>query len=83
MTEPGRYSRPALGRDEVRHALRKASAAALDYAKALVELEDPGSDVISLADLEETFALRCRDVFWRVEALPYADKPKRWREEAP
>ena len=27
-----RYARPALGRDEVRRACRKASVAALDYA---------------------------------------------------
>ena len=78
MTE--RYARPALGRDEVRRACRNASLAALDYAKALVQLEDPGSDVLGLADLEETFALRCRDVTRAVEMLPYADRPKGWRE---
>ena len=79
MTE--RYSRPALGRDEVRRACRRASVAALDYARALVELEDPDSDVLSLAGLEETFALRCRDVTRAVEMLPYADRPKAWRDE--
>lgn len=79
MTE--RFTRPALGRDEVRRACRLASLTALDYAKALVELEDPGSDVTSLAALEEEFALRCRDVTRAVEALPYADRPKGWREE--
>ena len=75
-----RYARPALGRDEVRRACRQASLAALDYAKALVDLESPDSDVISLAGLEEEFALRCRDVTRAVEALPYADRPKEWRE---
>lgn len=75
-----RYSRPALARDEVRRACREASLAALDYAKALVRLEDPDSDVLSLAGLEETFALRCRDVTRAVEMLPYADRPKAWRE---
>lgn len=77
-----RYARPALGRDEVRRACRKASVTALDYAKALVELEDPDSDVLSLAGLEEEFALRCRDVTRAIELLPYADRPKGWREEA-
>jgi hypothetical protein len=76
-----RYARPALGRDEVRSACRKASLAALDFARALVELDGPGSDVLSLAALEETFALRCRDVTRAVESLPYADRPKGWREE--
>lgn len=76
-----RYSRPALGRDEVRRACRKASVAALDYARALVELEDPGSDVLRLDDLAETFALRCRDVTRAVEMLPYADRPKAWKDE--
>ena len=75
------YARPALGRDEVRQALRRASVAALEYARALVELEDPGSSVISLADLEEAFMLRCRDVTRAVEALPYADRPRGWRTE--
>jgi hypothetical protein len=78
MTE--RYARPALGRDEIRRACRKASLVALDYAKALVALEDPESDVLSLADIEEEFALRCRDVTRAVEMLPYADRPKAWRE---
>ena len=80
MSIPDRYGRPALGRDEVRNALRKAAAAALAYATALVELEDPGSDVLSLAGLEEALALRCRDVTRAVENLPYADRPKDWRE---
>jgi hypothetical protein len=78
MTE--RFARPALGRDEVRRACRKASVAALDYARALVELEDPDSDVLSLAGIEEEFALRCREVTRAVEMLPYADRPKGWRE---
>jgi hypothetical protein len=78
-----RYARPALGRDEVRRACRKASLTALDYAKALVALEDPDSDVLSLAGIEEEFALRCREVTWAVAALPYADRPKAWREVAP
>jgi hypothetical protein len=78
-----RYARPALGRDEVRRACRKASLVALDYAKALVALEEPDSDVLSLAGIEEEFALRCRDVTRAVETLPYADRPKAWREVAP
>ena len=75
-----RYARPALGRDEVRQAFRKAAMSALDYARALVDLESPDSDVISLAGIEEEFALRCRDVTRAVEALPYADRPKGWSE---
>jgi hypothetical protein len=39
--------------------------------------------VLSLAHIEEEFALRCRDVTRAVETLPYADRPKGWREVAP
>lgn len=81
MSTPDRYGRPALGRDEVRTALRKAAVAALIYARALVELEDPDADVLSLAGLDEALLLRCRDVTRAVEALPYADRPKGWRAD--
>ena len=80
MSTPERFARPALGRDEVRRACRRATLTALDYARALVELEEPDSDVVSLAGIEEEFALRCREVTRAVEMLPYADRPKAWRD---
>lgn len=78
---PARFSRPSLSSDETARVFPAAVIAALDYARALVALESPGSDVTALEKAEAAFALACRDVFWAVQALPDADRPKGWRAE--
>jgi hypothetical protein len=72
------WSRPALARDAAREALRLAAVAAVEYAAALLKLEAPRANVVSLADTEKAFLLRCRDAARAAEALDPKDRPRGW-----